>query len=410
MKREVLSVLSSAAWATASVLDIQATALIRRVGESGLARCALTQLFMLRWDTFGEVSAYGLANQRHCLKSTTNVSSRNMNWTQRVVARVQEASATYADTKQTLPTSRRLAEMAGLWWQDDYLATINTLLEGQNVSSCDARIFVFTGNISQSCQVLVPALFEFDTTQDSVYLLRRSQHLSEPWENRISKIYYRGTDSPPESCSQFLPPSYNPQRGLERLSEKYPNLIDASLKRNVKRISDFARYRYLVDIGGTSCTTWSSLHWKLATGSLVFVVTLPGGLSTWWMRNELRPHEHYVPIEPDFADLLTKLEYFENHTGEATAIAARGQRAALQYTQGRVYDVLGRILSDSLGDSSAPLMPYSTPINSTLWYCAVGRAQSCDIQIGRYGSRKLKSFAPLHMISRSYKAYEYLSR
>ena len=37
--------------------------------------------------------------------------------------------------------------------------------------------------------------------------------------------------------------------------------------------SEFLRYRYLLDVGGVSGTTWSALRWKLLSGSLVFKVT-----------------------------------------------------------------------------------------------------------------------------------------
>ena len=41
-----------------------------------------------------------------------------------------------------------------------------------------------------------------------------------------------------------------------------------------------AQYKYLMDIGGESGTTWLSLNWKMATGALVFKVDT--GSINWW--------------------------------------------------------------------------------------------------------------------------------
>ena len=41
-----------------------------------------------------------------------------------------------------------------------------------------------------------------------------------------------------------------------------------------------AHYKYLMDIGGQSGTTWTSLNWKMAVGALVFKVDT--GSINWW--------------------------------------------------------------------------------------------------------------------------------
>ncbi|KAJ8602203.1 hypothetical protein CTAYLR_003614 [Chrysophaeum taylorii] len=274
--------------------------------------------------------------------------------------------------------------MGGLWWTDDDLSSVNALFNAVDDTSCIARMFVFSGNETQPCQVLVPAPFEYDIAQDSVYALRKSDVLSEPWESRWPQVYYRGADSLPTSCRKFLPLGSNPRLILENLSKSHHTLVDAALGRDKTKISDFARYRYLVDIGGQSCTSSSSLHWKLATGSLVFVVTLPGNHSIWWMRHELQPYVHYVPIKPDLSNLLDNVEYYEANVGEATGIAARGQRAAMRYTQGRAYDILGKILLDAVqaaSVSASVLVPYAGSPITSLWYCAVGRGSACDVNL-----------------------------
>ena len=54
--------------------------------------------------------------------------------------------------------------------------------------------------------------------------------------------------------------------------------LNASVVRH-KRVpeSEFVRFRYLLDVGGVSGTTWGALRWKLLSGSLVLKVSPPLG-------------------------------------------------------------------------------------------------------------------------------------
>ena len=61
-------------------------------------------------------------------------------------------------------------------------------------------------------------------------------------------------------------------------------------------------FKYQIDIGGSSCTTWSALQWKMATGSLVFVVTMPGDFTNSWPV-PLQPHVHYAPVATDVSQV-----------------------------------------------------------------------------------------------------------
>ena len=65
--------------------------------------------------------------------------------------------------------------------------------------------------------------------------------------------------------------------GVEPWFDAQDSMANHSL--NVNRDGQ-AQYKYLMDIGGESGTTWLSLNWKMATGALVFKVDT--GSINWW--------------------------------------------------------------------------------------------------------------------------------
>jgi len=369
--------------AAENALDRQLSELLKRVPNREMENCVLSHLYMLRWDNWGNPSAYGLRAQRDCLGTDTDHKrDRKLSWAKKTVQRVREAGAAYGEVTANplVPINQRLVATAGFWWADDYFVWVNALFGGDK-PECIAQIFVYTANESQPCQILVPALFEYDLAQEQVYRLRRSEIVTLPWISRRPQVFYRGKDFAPESCAHFFPTNYRPRRKLELLSRRYPEVINASTHKNdAVDLVYFARYRYVMDIGGVSCTTWSALHWKLSSGSLVLVVDHPGGLANWWMRYKLRPWVHYVPIKPDYSDLFDIIKYFEYHVDEAVAIAARGQQAALRYTQNDAYDALGRVLLESTTDNPPALHAYDSRPPRDTWYCAIGNDADCEVR------------------------------
>ena len=97
--------------------------------------------------------------------------------------------------------------------------------------------------------------------------------------------------------------------------------------RGVERVafSEFARYRYLLDVGGVSGTTWSALRAKLLSGSLVFKVELEW--QDWWHAH-LQPFRDYLPVSVDLSDLHERFRWAEAHPAAAERIARSGARVA----------------------------------------------------------------------------------
>ena len=92
--------------------------------------------------------------------------------------------------------------------------------------------------------------------------------------------------------------------GVEPWFDAQDSMANHSL--NVNRDGQ-AQYKYLMDIGGESGTTWLSLNWKMATGALVFKVDT--GSINWWYVCAAFPsatlaanayHVLFLPLLPPF--------------------------------------------------------------------------------------------------------------
>ena len=93
--------------------------------------------------------------------------------------------------------------------------------------------------------------------------------------------------------------------------------------------TDAVSYRFLLDIGGSSGTTWDALQWKLASGALVFKAKNAEGAADLWHR-QLKHGQQLLEVEADFSDLHKQVNWALANPVEAEKIAQAGQRAALK--------------------------------------------------------------------------------
>ncbi|KAJ7065465.1 glycosyl transferase family 90-domain-containing protein [Mycena amicta] len=82
---------------------------------------------------------------------------------------------------------------------------------------------------------------------------------------------------------------------------------------------DAYKYKYLLDVDGNSFS--GRYLGLLRSGSLVFKSTAFAEFFTPW----LVPYEHFVPVRPDLADLVEKVEWARNHDSEARRIQETGR-------------------------------------------------------------------------------------
>ena len=134
--------------------------------------------------------------------------------------------------------------------------------------------------------------------------------------------------------------------------------------------TDAASYRFLLDIGGSSGTTWDALQWKLASGALVFKAKNAEGAADLW-HSQLKHGKQLLEVEADFSDLHQKVDWALAHPTEAQKIAEAGQSAALKNENRSVHvAALAGVLHSfaaQMGSKPQPMpMPRPSPMPPTV--------------------------------------------
>lgn len=177
---------------------------------------------------------------------------------------------------------------------------------------------------------------------------RHAYGFAKPWQARIDKAYWRGTDTGAFRYREF---TQAPRVKLAQLSEAHPDLVDAKItqvelrpgwenkqayyvENNLLGANDpqdrILDFKYQIDVDGNT-NSWPGLFLKLLSGSPVLKVKSELGYQQWYYPR-LKAWDNYVPLESDLGDLLEKLEWLRKRPDEAEAIGARGRQLASSIT------------------------------------------------------------------------------
>ncbi|KAJ7115011.1 glycosyl transferase family 90-domain-containing protein [Mycena epipterygia] len=166
-----------------------------------------------------------------------------------------------------------------------------------------------------------------------------------PWEDKKPQIYWRGMSN----GGQIIGANFHsfPRFKLIDLGRAHPDLMDVAITRFAETLclegcdreaviaeynitldgqarEDMYRYKYALDVDGTTFS--GRFLGLLRSGSLVFKATVFEEYFNEW----LRPYEHYVPVMPDLSDLVEKIQWANEHPGEARRIQQMGMRVATE--------------------------------------------------------------------------------
>jgi hypothetical protein len=87
------------------------------------------------------------------------------------------------------------------------------------------------------------------------------------------------------------------------------------------------RAKYILVVNGNDKA--SGLNWALASNSVPFMVE--PDIESWLLESSLQAWEHYVPIRPDFSDLMQQLDWAKKNDNEAQRIAMAGKEFMKQF-------------------------------------------------------------------------------
>ena len=173
----------------------------------------------------------------------------------------------------------------------------------------------------------------------SVHHQRESTQI--PWDQKINKVVWRGGPwervlSGPQRQILTAHPRYyvsmlsyhDKNKWLDACmtprKEHLPYIIALHQQqahcpfRNATSMNetDMMKYRYILNIPGTSGTS-TSIIWKMATGSVVFNVATD--FEDWFMSLATPPipWKHFVPIKSDLSNLQENFHYMNQHVAYA---------------------------------------------------------------------------------------------
>lgn len=235
-------------------------------------------------------------------------------------------------------------------------------------------IVSFSSSDPQAC--LIPDSEFFATGGYSEFRASMEERMP-PWDERISKVFWRGSTTgikrywPPlapddlhwlprlELCMLANSPSLADicDIGITGLVQTAPDLqpviarAAASFVRSPVEKTVFAGFKAVVDIDGNA-NAWSGLFTSLLTGSCVIKVESEHGLRQWYY-DRLVPWVHYVPVRSDLSNFGTVVEGLLHDDATARRIGGAGRR----FAEGLDFEI-------ALSDAANRLLTWISPNGS----------------------------------------------
>ena len=158
-------------------------------------------------------------------------------------------------------------------------------------------------------------LLKLDKCRHFVYLRDKI-----PFSEKLDMAIFRGQVGTRENRIQFV-----------QQFEKHPRIDAANTlakgglfadnpdgNRVVPRLSlyDHLKYKYIMSLEGNDVA--SNLKWIMSSNSLAVTPRLT--CETWFMEGRLKGDVHFVEIQPDYSDLIEKMDYYTAHPAAAERI------------------------------------------------------------------------------------------
>lgn len=105
---------------------------------------------------------------------------------------------------------------------------------------------------------------------------------------------------------------------------------------------DHLRFKYIMCLEGNDVA--SNLKWVMHSNSIA--VSPRFTMETWFMEGTLIPNYHYIEVQPDFSDLLERIDYYNEHPDEAEAIVRHAHDFCQQFKDKRRERLISLMVMD----------------------------------------------------------------
>ena len=206
----------------------------------------------------------------------------------------------------------------------DYTTDVESKLKGDSNGGVDevikAMYTVYDDLRLRWKAVLISSKSEYDASErynNQVLLNPNNQESILPWANM------KFTSDSGDSSNDY---------------QQWTNL-GLNVLGNEMSMLEYAKYKYHIDLGGSSGTSVSETIQKLALPGLLFHVE---SSAIDWYTEHLVPWVHYIPIKEDLSDLQDQYDWAEKHDRKAREIAKAGTEFVRRYGRPEGMDELYR--------------------------------------------------------------------
>ena len=160
--------------------------------------------------------------------------------------------------------------------------------------------------------------------------VRHYRNIKDPYkyEKKLDKLVWRGS-SYRKWRDEFVEMyGNNSHCDVGMINIKGTTLDESFYKAPLSRETQL-RYKYILSLEGIDVAT--NLKWIAQSNSLCFMKRPKH--ESWFMENSLIPNHHYVEINEDLEDVVTKIEYFNEYPQEAKVIVRNFQSYFCQFLE-----------------------------------------------------------------------------
>ncbi len=144
--------------------------------------------------------------------------------------------------------------------------------------------------------------------------------------DKIDKAIFRGAITNKENRIDFMRKFSNNEMVDVGCIDKNTT-IPEEWKTEEITLTQHLDYKFIIALEGIDVA--SNLKWVMSSNS-VAIMPRPT-CETWFMEGTLIPNHHYIEIQPDYSDLLEKIEYYIAHPQEAETIARNANNYVKQF-------------------------------------------------------------------------------